>query len=302
MVVTVVEADGQCFVIPPATLEGRPCATAPDEVRRSIRWTLAVPVAGDYDNPGHCRGLPADGCHDPVRYREEELIGLRGRFDFDAAQDPGLSAPGSHRLAVRLVWRGSTLSFPATLAGEVDDGVAADLLEVVVRRGDDYVGLLTELLGVPFSLGPVRLAGIGHQTDRRLAADCVALVIYGRRRLGEHVPYVAPPLLRERLERIGSAPSLVDEAGAVADVGHVRAGDVLHFGFQTAVLSRDGPPVGRLDGDDLVIHTYHGVAEEVALGRLPYRGHAVEVLRWPSQPKASGIPDAVSVVESATAR
>jgi hypothetical protein len=75
----------------------------------------------------------------------------------------------------------------------------------------------------------------------------------------------------------------MSEDGTVADVGEVKPGDVLYFGFQTAVLSRDLPPLGRLDAGDLVIHTYHGVAEEIPLGRLPYRRSAVEVLRWPSQ-------------------
>src|SRR4051812_15326086 len=87
----------------------------------------------------------------------------------------------------------------------------------------------------------------------------------------------------ERLELIGSAPALVTEAGTIADVGEVTPGDVLHFGFETAVLSRGLPPIGRLDPDDLVMPTYHGVAEEIPLRRLPYRLSAVEVLRWPSR-------------------
>ena len=139
-----------------------------------------------------------------------------------------------------------------------------------------------ELLGLPFALFPARIPGVGHQTDRRLAADCVALVVYGRRRLGEPVGYIAPLALRRHLTHIGSAQALVRADGSVADVGPVREGDVLDFGFQTAVLARDMSLAGKLDPDDIVIHSYHGLVEEVPLRRLPYRHQPVEVLRWPA--------------------
>jgi hypothetical protein len=193
---------------------------------------------------------------------------LRGRATFDVQDEPRLSAPGTHLLVAGIGDRPSHQN-------------ALEALQVVVRRGDGYVGLLTELLGVPFVLGPGTVPGLGHQTDLRLGADCVALVIYGRRRLGERVPYVAPSLLRRWLRPVASAPALIRADGTVAYLPGVREGDVLHFGFQTAVLSRDLPPVGQLDRGDLVLHSYHRLAEEVPLGSLPYAGHAVEILRWP---------------------
>ncbi len=247
----VIEPDGRCFGGSDEYLRETRCAVAPDDARRSVRWMLVVPIASDYDNVARCGDASWRGCHDPIRYREEELTALRGRFEFDATDDPRLSSPGTHRLVARLRWHGETLAFPASATEEADNASAGDLLEIVVRHGDGYVGYLTELLGVPFALGPVWMPGAGHQTDLRLAADCVALVVYGRRRMGEAVPYAAPPMLRNRLEFVGSAPALMSEVGTVADVGEVKPGDVLHFGFQTAVLSRDFPPIGRLDAGDL---------------------------------------------------
>ncbi len=138
----------------------------------------------------------------------------------------------------------------------------------------DTVGVLTEQLGTPFVFFPARLPDGAHQTDERLGADCAALLVYGRRRLGERIPYVAPGGLRRYAAPIRGAPP--------------REGDVLHFGSQTAVLSRDRPPLGRIGPEDLVIHTFHGVAEEVPISALPYRNAPVEVLRWrepsPEQP------------------
>ena len=105
----------------------------------------------------------------------------------------------------------------------------------------------------------------------RLGADCVALVIYGQRRLGKNIPYVAPSLLAHYAEQV---PPL--QSGAQP----VRPGDILHFGFQTAVLFEDNPPSGQLSDNDIVIQTYHTEAKLVPFARLPYHMSPFVVLRW----------------------
>ncbi len=275
--------DGRCLA-PHAGLRlgGRPCGALDAAVAASARWTLARPRALDYDTTRACPPPPAaPGCHAPIQYDAVELTGLQGALEADVPATVALAAPGSRRLALQLTWQGETLATPHPTGGPEDDALVPHLFELVVRRDDTYVGRLTELLGAPFVLAPARLPGLGHQADLRLGADCVALVISGRRRLGEPWGYVAPGVLRRWLTPVGAAAALVGADGDVADLGPVREGDVLHFGFQTAVLSRDNTPVGRLDAGDLVIHTFHGLAEEVPLGALPYRDAAVEVLRWP---------------------
>jgi len=271
-----------------AVFRGHRCGEFPRAVQQSTRWVIATPVAGDYDNTRRCTPEQiAKGCHEPIRYDLAELEQLRGAVRVDVREVPRLAAPGTHRIAVRVVWHGRELASPGPTDASEGDALVPAMLEIVVRRDDTYVGYLTELLGVPFVLGPRRLPGVGHQTDQRLGADCVALVVYGRRRLGEPLGYVAPSVLKEWTTLVGSADSLVALNGQVADIGRVQTGDILHFGFQSAVLSKDNPPVGQLDENDVIIHTFHGVAEEVRLRQLPYRHHAVEVRRWPSMSKGA---------------
>jgi hypothetical protein len=47
------------------------------------------------------------------------------------------------------------------------------------------------------------------------------------------------------------------------------------------VVVEDRPPRGVLTEADVVIHSFHGVAEEVPLGGVPYAHFPFEVRRWP---------------------
>ena len=228
-------------------------------------WFLAVPVARDYDNVRFCKGVAEAACHQPIEYSAQELLSVRGRAEFRLEEARALSAPGTHHLYVT-----GDAGEPATL----DERSVASMPEVVVRRGDDYVGLLSELFGVPFVLRPAPLED-GHQTDLRRGADCAALVVYGQRRLGRPLPYVAPRgLFKLARELPPGAP--------------IRVGDILNFGFQSAVLSVDTPPLGVLNGEDRVIHTYHGLAEETPVSVLPYGSAPFRWLRWPSTAARTG--------------
>lgn len=215
-----------------------------------VRWLALLAEPLDYDNPSYCGNRKP--CVQPIRYRIGEIPGLAGRAGFRLSEVPGLSAPGAHDLVVRA-------------------GRSEQRFQIAVRRDDSYVGYLTELLGVPFVYGPGPTAE-GHQTDLRKGADCVALVIYGRRRQGQRVPYVAPPRLYSYAEKIG-------DRGCVAGT-RIREGDILHFGFQTAVVAEDKEPRGRLDDNDMIVHSYHGVAELRAFSQLPYRRAFFDILRW----------------------
>jgi hypothetical protein len=234
-------------------------SAAQDKHGRSeaVRWFTLMPIAADYDNFAYCGRHPVADCAQPLDYRRVELTNLRGKTSF-ASADAGIDLPGTHRLVA-----------------VVGDSDLAEV-ELVVRRDDSYVGMVSELLGVPFVYWP-RGSAAGHQTDLRRGADCVALAIYGRRRLGFSVPYVAPPALSRYADVISSAASTGD---AISNSTPIAAGDILHFGFQTAVVSSDRGRRGMLDGDDLVIHTYHGVAEEARVSDLPYRRHKLRVMRW----------------------
>ena len=253
---------------------GEPAQLSAAGAGAGTRWYVAAPEPRDYDNASRCPGRPDDRCRAEIRYRLHELHELAGRTSFPLAAAPELSAPGTHRL---LALRGGSSD-----GIEIPERLADGAFELAIRSGDDYPGRMSELIGAPFVLNPVRLAGGAHQTDLRLGADCVAVLIYGRRRLGENIPYVAPGALRRFTTLVADARlrdgRFVDASGATV---MIKTGDILHFGFQTAAVTRDLGMPGRLDPDDIVIHAYHGLVEEKPIRELPYRDFPVEVRRWP---------------------
>lgn len=227
-------------------------------------WYVLEPVAKDYDNVAGCVPI-TEGCVQPVSYRSRELAALRGREEVTAAELSKLLGLGTHWLRV-------TPSGAISASDLIETKGRPTSFELVVRRDDSYVGYLTERLGIPFVYLPA-LTPLGeHQTDAGLGADCVALVIYGQRRLGRRVPYMAPSALKRYTALV---------AREAAGEQPVAVGDILHFGFQTAVVSVDRNRMGQLDDEDLVIHTYHTRAEELPFSSLPYAHTPFEVRRWP---------------------
>ncbi len=115
-----------------------------------------------------------------------------------------------------------------------------EIIQLVVRQSDDYLGYLTELLNLPFALPPKQLGHLGHQTDLHIATDCAELAIYGRRRMGDKIPYWGPKSLLKHLKPVRKA----------------KPGDLLHFGGQVSVLYEDRGMIGQIDAADLLIHAY----------------------------------------------
>ena len=207
-----------------------------------VWWRRQVPP-GPYDNIEHC-GAPIPRCAQPLPVRWERL-----------------AVADVLHLEVRAgAWH------LTTTPGEGPPPDDAPVHSLAVRRDETYVGYLHELLGVPFVFAPAHTER-GHQTDLREAVDCVSLVIYGQRRLGREVAYVSPHALAEQLEPVDHLPP--------------APGQVLHWGWQTAVLLEDRPPLGRLDGADLVILAWKGHAEVRALNSLPFAATPFQRMRWP---------------------
>jgi hypothetical protein len=232
-------------------LLGEPLPVAID-AGPEVRWFLEEPLARDYDNVAAC-GAPGPDprCSAPLEYRRTPLPQLDGQCCFDAA--PLVTGPGTRQLVA---------------VGEREHRV-----QLVVRRDDTYVGLVSELVGVPFALWPRQTEDGAHQTDARISADCVSTVIYGRRRLGEDIPYVSPRGLLRFTEPVPP--------------GEASPGDVLHFGFQTAVLAEDTAPLGVPDDDDRILHAHHALVEETVFGALPYRDQPYTVRRFTPRPAPS---------------
>ena len=228
----------------------------------SIQWYRLTHKPLEYNNLQEC-GIPNGSyCAQPIEYFWQEVPALAGHVRIDLKDYPTIFTPGTHR--VRL-----SAGFPQLAP------TPANTTEIVIRRDNTYAGYVSELLGLPFIFWP-RNTGPGfHQTDRRFGADCVATLIYGQRRLGHKVPYVAPHGLFRYIEPIPARNSLQP----------VQVGDVLHFGHQTAILSQDKKPFGILNKDDMVIHAFPNNVREEKLGSLPYRFLAYRVYRWKTNQK-----------------
>lgn len=231
--------------------------------KRGWHWYAVEPVANDYDNSSSCSPVKR-GCVQPVSYIVKEIVELKGRSEVSAFELDRLLGLGTH-------WITATTSELPAHRRVIKTRRRPTAFEFVVRRDDSYTGYLTELMGVPFTYLPSLTPEGAHQTDAHLGADCVALAIYGQRRLGRNIPYMAPPALK-RYARV---------VAPIANEGQpVKKGDILFFGFQTAVISQDRNRIGFLDEDDLIIHTYHGRAEEVGFASLPYKQSEFKVIRW----------------------
>lgn len=258
----------------PATLEGQHCTSslpsllvygkmvACNRHDKTWAWFVMEPLAHDYNNVATCIPVSA-GCVQPISYRRRELADLRGREEVATSELVKLLGLGTHWIAIEYDPRDKTD------LTETKERPAP--FQLNVRRNDSYVGYLTERLGLPFVYLPALTAAGEHQTDAGLGADCVALVIYGQRRLGRKIPYMAPTALKRYTTLVPR-----DTSGAQP----VAEGDILHFGFQTAVVSSDRQRPGLLDNEDLIIHTYHDTAEEVPFASLRYGKSPFEVRRW----------------------
>ena len=210
-----------------------------------------------YDNYKEC-GLPKnDYCTQPIKYFWTKIPVLKGKSEINIKDFPKIFSPGTHRLH-------AAADFPKV------DPKPKNAIEIVIRRNNSYVGFVSELLGLPFVFWPRKTSLGYHQTDYRLGADCVATLVYGQRRIGHKVPYVAPQGLFKYIQPIMP----------IGDTQPIKLGDILHFGHQTAVISQDKEPIGYLNGTDMVIHAYPNVVREDQIKDLPYRFLAYRVYRW----------------------
>ena len=226
------------------------------EIRVSVgdeipRWYELLPKALDYDNTTLCASTSGPDCSAKIEWYWKEIPAWHGKQNIVFQQNQPQFELGTHRFAV--------------VSGSLPPPDPQNTVEIVVRRDDTYVGFATELLGTPFVFWPKQIEG-GHQTDLRLGADCAATVIYGKRRQGYRVGYYAPKgLLRYLVE---------------VEPTSVMVGDVLHFGFQTAILSQDTEPLRVLNDTDVILHSHHQLVEEIPFEQAVYFNEAVTVYRW----------------------
>lgn len=139
---------------------------------------------------------------------------------------------------------------------------------IEIRRfaGDGFRAALTEQFGLPYLFGSGEMRdGRNTGPETGWGADCANFLVYAFRRQGRQIPWCNPRQLRDHLEWMAQST----ETGA-AKFGEedVAAGLIVHFGNHVAAVMEDRPPLGTLDGHDLVAHQLEGAPKTVLLGEL----------------------------------
>lgn len=257
--------------------------------RAGLRWLELAPEPGEYDNLAPELAHRPPGYRAAIRYHVLDLDIAGSRLDLaDLAWGRD---PGTHYLTPDILFAGQGLPGGFEDSRPLHLAHAGRVVQVVRRAGDDYLGLLAELLNTPFVIPPLPTPG-GHQTDLRVGSDCAAFATYGRRRLGEDVRYVGPRGIAQYLDPIGDTwPVAVTRGGRAVfqwrdgtDVAFgpegVRPGDILHFTVQVSVLFADQGELGVLDEEDLVFHCYATGPHVARLMDTEFAGRPFRLYRW----------------------
>lgn len=139
-----------------------------------------------------------------------------------------------------------------------------NIFQISVREADSYIGYITELLNVPFLLGPKNITSIGHQADLKIGIDCAELAIYGRRRMGHKIPYCGPRKIIDFLYNVDS----------------IQSGTIVHFGFQVSIVYKDFGTIGVLDDDDYLIHAYDDRVKIQKFADCTLNGFSYNLYEW----------------------
>jgi hypothetical protein len=243
-------------------------------------WVLVRPVLVPYDN---VKQRPM-GYIEPIRYTVEPFhpkdgaplraIAAFGPGTFYLAAIPSTASPsGAFRESEPLHRR---------FEGRV--------IQVVNRTGDTYLDYLQELRGTPFIMGPGITASGLHQTDQRQGSDCAELAIYGRRRMGQEIPYGGPSgivkylvsLHQQPLQPVGPRCIYQDEQQHTIPIGKkgIQPGDIIHFGQQVSVFIKDEGVCGYLDVNDIVFESWGNTPREISIARSDFSRLSIQVYRW----------------------
>lgn len=214
--------------------------------KEQVRWVLYKPVHREYDNlkNGAYTISEIEYQVKPLRNNITDKISLK-------------LSPGTYTIGISNSDTALSTFEPLHLTRK-------DVIQIVVREEDSYLGYLTELIGLPFVLPPKSLGAFGYQTDLRVGTDCAELAIYGARRMGKNIPYCGPRGLLEYVE-------ITNE---------LKNGTIIHYGYQVSVLYEDGGIRGKLDNEDLLIHAYQDKVAIEKLGDIELSKKEFKLYKW----------------------
>jgi hypothetical protein len=260
----------------------------PPEAGLSLAWFKVQPVGESHNNT-------AGGFHwDPIAYREFPWGAPGAAWSRPADARPLPPYPddqgGLGTMAFKIEARLAD-SAPVASPGLEDvfrGGLSERVSRVALRRDDSYLGHLTELFNTPYIWGSAGEPAAQHQAERLIGSDCADFIVYGVRRLGKSIPYRAtwhlPEVTRTlaRAERVDERGRYVDGRGQPLRIAPdaIQPGDLLLFPGHVGALVEDRPPLGELDANDVLVHTYWAPPRVQPLSETAYARSRVRVLRW----------------------
>src|ERR1700682_3377208 len=151
----------------------------------------------------------------------------------------------------------------ARVDGEIRE---TPVLELRRFTGSGFRAAITEQFGLPYVFGSGELSINGETgPETNLGADCANFVVYAFRRQGLRIPWSDPKQLRQQVDLVATS---VSPGTAHFTSEELQRGLIVHLGTHVAAVMEDRPPLGVLDGNDLVAHQLQGVPEILPLADL----------------------------------
>lgn len=256
-------------------------------------WYQVAPVLQEYDNTAANKTFPVVKLK-PITYQISSIPALKGGLNiYDVIKGNNY---GTYYLTPSIKWNQQTLQINLsqiiTEVNPLQEIYPHQIIQIVYRPDDSYLGYLSELYNTPFILGP-RLTPVGfHQTDSRVGSDCAAFAIYGKRRQGYDIPYCGPKGIVQYLREISNFPLHPVKAGQYfiyydkenhpLKIGPkaLQPGDIIHFTEQVSVFYQDQGFSGLLDQSDLILQSYIPVPQIIPIAKTPFSHHAIRVYKW----------------------
>jgi hypothetical protein len=243
---------------PPADATGRVC------------WFALEPARAAYDLLPET-GLGKSFSVSPGRWIYEKRRGLGTTEDFAlAAEKWKPTAAGRVRIAAEVETAAGWLPVPP--------------IELCLSEGNGFRGALSECFHMPYVFG---VAGVAERdlsgVDTGWGSDCANFLIHAWRRNGLPLSWGDPGRLRSQLATKVENITLVDSP--LISPMEIESGIAIDFGRHMAAVWEDREPLGKLGGNDLVVHHLGGFPEVVTLEKLA-KDRPVFSLRVPRESKA----------------
>lgn len=283
----VLEAGGAIYSDAPSlvwrrkTITPRPLREAP---RATLAWHKVEPTEANLSNT-------ASGTfrYERIPYAVTPMKATGGAIAADVAPtltpDYGRGQVGTMRYQLVVTQGDRTIASPGTEAvrTRAAGGLTDDVHRVTIRRGDDFLGYLTEMYGQPYIWASAGPSAKTHQSERLEGSDCADLMVYGARRAGLDLPYGYTGTLKKHARVLGSGALGADgvyRTRAGKPVAWTRAGDLILFPRHVGALYEDRGTIGVVDVDDVMIHTLFDSPKEQAIRDSGYAQNPIEILRW----------------------